>query len=255
MKTPTKLALTMAVLACLTSVAHAQISYTGGTYSQDFDVMGATGTTTPTGWFAGTGTGNAVTTTTVAVSTGSSTGGNNYNFGIAGVNPITDRALGSLASSSTQRDTEIEITNNTGFDITQFSISYDGEEWRNGGSTSVPNTLTLQISLTGLSGSWVDLGAIFNFTSPVFGGTAGALDGNAAANRIANIGGVYTPSTAIADGSTFYLRFADADDAGSDNGIAIDNFSFAAVPEPSVYMLLGVGLLFCGQRFLRRKSA
>ena len=29
----------------------------------------------------------------------------------------------------------------------------------------------------------------------------------------------------------------------------------SAVPEPSVYMLLGVGLLICGQRFLRRKSA
>lgn len=29
----------------------------------------------------------------------------------------------------------------------------------------------------------------------------------------------------------------------------------ALIPEPSVYMLLGVGLLICGQRFLRRKSA
>ncbi len=27
------------------------------------------------------------------------------------------------------------------------------------------------------------------------------------------------------------------------------------VPEPTVYMLLGVGILLCGQRFLRRKSA
>ena len=49
----------------------------------------------------------------------------------------------------------------------------------------------------------------------------------------------------------------DPDDAGTDNGIAIDNFTFSAVlvPEPSVYMLLGVGLLLCGQRFLRRKAA
>ncbi len=31
--------------------------------------------------------------------------------------------------------------------------------------------------------------------------------------------------------------------------------TFVSVPEPSVYMLLGVGLLFCGQRFLRRKRA
>lgn len=30
--------------------------------------------------------------------------------------------------------------------------------------------------------------------------------------------------------------------------------TLALIPEPSVYMLLGVGLLICGQRFLRRKS-
>ncbi|MEO7167657.1 MAG: PEP-CTERM sorting domain-containing protein [Chthoniobacterales bacterium] len=29
----------------------------------------------------------------------------------------------------------------------------------------------------------------------------------------------------------------------------------SAIPEPSIYMLLGVGLLFCGQRFLRRRRA
>ena len=28
----------------------------------------------------------------------------------------------------------------------------------------------------------------------------------------------------------------------------------AAIPEPSVYMLLGVGLLFCGQRFARKRA-
>lgn len=35
----------------------------------------------------------------------------------------------------------------------------------------------------------------------------------------------------------------------------VDNVTLSVVPEPSVYMLLGVGLLFCGQRFLRRKRA
>lgn len=105
-----------------------------------------------------------------------------------------------MTASSTQRDTEVHFTNNTGFDITQFTISYDGEEWRNGGTTSVANTLTLQLSLTGLSGSWVDLGSAFNFTSPIFGGTAGALDGNAPANRVAGIGGTFSPGTAITDG-------------------------------------------------------
>ena len=70
---------------------------------------------------------------------------------------------------------------------------------------------------------------------------------------MANTGGTF--NTTIADGSSFFLRWADPDDTSSDHALAIDNFIFSAVPEPSVYMLLGVGLLICGQRFLHRKSA
>ncbi len=255
MKLLSKIALTVALVAGMTAAAQAQVSYTGGTYTQDFDSMGTTGTMTPAGWFAGTGTGAAVFTTTVVPGTGSSTTGANYNFGVAGVNAVTDRALGSLASGSTQRDSELHITNNTGFDITMFSLSYDGEQWRVGGTTSVANTLMLQYSLTGLAGSWVNMGSSFDFTSPIVSGTAGALDGNAAANRVAGIGGTFTPASPIPDGTTFFLRWADPDDASSDNAVSLDNFSFSAIPEPSVYMLLGVGLLFCGQRYLRRRRA
>src|SRR5689334_24580582 len=127
MKALSKTALTLALAAGMTALAHAQVSYTGGTYTQDFDSMGSTGTTTPPGWFAGTGndTVGAISTTAVTAGTGSSNVGGNYNFGVAGVNPLTERALGSLASGSTQRDTEIHITNNTGFDITQFTLTYD----------------------------------------------------------------------------------------------------------------------------------
>jgi hypothetical protein len=252
MKLLTRLGLAAAVVSGLVTAAQAQISYTGGTYTQDFDSMGAAGTTTPTGWFAGTGTGAAVITTTVIAGTGSATAGGNYNFGIAGTNGVGERALGSLASASTQRDTEVDFTNNLGFNITQFSISYDGEQWRNGGST-VPNVLTLQLSLDGTT--WVSLGAAFNFTSPINTSTGSALDGNASANRVAGIGGTFTPSTAILNGSVFYLRWADPDDTGSDAALAVDNFTFSAIPEPSIYMLLGVGILLCGQRFLRGKRA
>ncbi len=101
----------------------------------------------------------------------------------------------------------------------------------------------------------MSLGSAFNFTTPINGAAVGFLDGNAPANRVAGIGGTFSPSTAIPDGSTFFLRFADPDDGGSDAGIAIDNFAFTVIPEPSVYMLLGVGILLCGQRFIRRKSA
>ena len=129
MKLLTKFRLAVAVVSGLVTAAQAQISYTAGTYTQDFDSMGAAGTTTPTGWFVGIGTGAAVTGTTVLVGTGSSTTGGNYNFGVAGTNAIGERALGSLASAGNQRDTEVDFTNNLGTNITQFSISYDGEQW------------------------------------------------------------------------------------------------------------------------------
>jgi hypothetical protein len=241
---------TLALSCALALGARASVNYTGGTYTQNFNGMGPTGTTTPANWFVGTGAGPVVTGTTVVPSTGSFSGPGNYNFGIAGANSVNDRALGSQADSG-QRDTELDITNNTGFSLTLLQITYTGEQWRDGGSM-IPNTLSLQLSTNGIT--WTSLGAAFNFTSPI-NLSAGPLDGNAPANRLTGIGGSFTLSTPIPNGATFYLRFADPDDQGKDAGLAIDDFRFRAVPEPSAYMLLGVGLLICGQRFLRRRLA
>jgi hypothetical protein len=265
-----KLAGLIAIVFGLAAATAQAVSLTGGTYSENFDSMGAAGTTAPTGWTVdstpnpapGTGvtdspvnTGAVSATTTVVAGTGSSANGGNYNFGVAATNVVGERALGSLASAGNQRDSYVSFANNTGFTITQFSVSYDGEQWRLGDTTTAVNVLTLQYSATGLSGSWVALGSGFNFTSPITTGTTGALDGNAAANRVANIGGTYTPGANIANGSSFYLRWADPDDGGFDNGMAIDNFSITVVPEPSTWFAAGltlVGLLSSQRRRLAR---
>jgi hypothetical protein len=113
--------LALGLVLSLSSSAKAQISLSSTTYTQNFDSMGSTGTTTPTGWTvdltpnaaaSGTSTDAPVNTgtvvgssTTVVAGTGSSATGGNYNFGVAGTNPITDRVLGSLASAGNQRDT------------------------------------------------------------------------------------------------------------------------------------------------------
>lgn len=237
------------LLGFISRGANAQINYTSGIYTQDFDGMGVTGTTTPSGWFVGNGTGPAVTGTSVTPGTGSAAVISNYNFGVAGVNSLSDRSLGSLTASGIQLDSEVDFTNGTGAPITQFTVNYDGEQWKTG---FFHNTLTLQLSTDGIN--WTALGSAFNFISPITGAGTGALDGNAAPNRVAGIGGTFTLTTPILSGASFYFRFADPDDAKTDAALAIDNFTFRAVPEPSAYMLLGIGLLFCMQRFRRHVS-
>ena len=177
-------------------------------YSQNFDGM-ALGTTTPSGWFVGTGTGAAVTGTTVIPDIGASSGSGNYNYGVGGAHTSADRALGSIADGAavSQVDTEVDIQNNSSFAITQFTISYTGEEWRNGGST-ILNTLTLQLSTNGLT--WTNLGSIFNFTSLVNTVRAGERPQWECCWQSDDRAGWHVNlSTPIAIGSTFYLRFAD----------------------------------------------
>jgi len=59
-----------------------------------------------------------------------------------------------------------------------------------------------------------------------------------------------------APGTSLWLRWRDPNDPGSDHGMAIDNFSFSAVPEPTTFALVGLGMGAAGlvSRRLRRKK-
>ncbi|MSU58303.1 MAG: hypothetical protein EXS35_09005 [Pedosphaera sp.] len=221
-------AVTSSIATLTISTPAGWIPVTNASHSENFDSLGDTGTNTPAGWFVGTGTG-AVSGTNVTVSTGSSTGGNNYNFGSAG---NSDRVLGSLASGSLQRDTEARFINASGSNLVSFALSYTGEQWRQGGTAAVNNDLVLQYSTTGTN--FTALGNQFNFNSPFDTGPAGALDGNAATNRVTGIGGTYLPTVAVTNGGVFYLRWADADNTSNDHALGVDDltitFTFESVP-------------------------
>jgi PKD repeat protein len=190
---------------------------TGPPYAENFNGMGASGTTAPRGWFVGTGTA-AVSSKTVTAGTGSSNSGGNYNFGNTG---NSDRALGSLASSAGQRNTEVRFLNRSGGAIVALNIDYTGEQWRVGGNGAANNTLQLQFSLNGVN--FTPLGSGFDFNTPVDSGSASSLNGNSAANRVTGIGGSYVPASMIANNQAFYLRWADADNTSADNGMAVDD--------------------------------
>jgi hypothetical protein len=63
-----------------------------------------------------------------------------------------------------------------------------------------------------------------NFTGPVATATAGALDGNATANRTV-FSNVLLPGVVLLPGQEIFLRWVDLNDAGNDHGLAVDDFS------------------------------
>jgi hypothetical protein len=240
------------LVASLTS-ANAQVSYAtlDSTYSQNFnDLFGsvpANNTTTagsilPLGWSFVEAGANA--NTAIRVDPGTSGTGDTYLYGSTGSN---ERAFGSFASGSLTSQYGLQLINNSGVTINSFTITYDGEQWKDGGSgTAVFNTLTFSyaINATSLtSGTYINDTAL-NFTALVNNNTAdAATDGNNASFRTAGITDTITGIT-LGVGDSLWLRWTDINDPGNDDGLAIDNFSFTAtaVPEPSTMALAGLGL-------------
>jgi predicted extracellular nuclease len=220
--------------------ASAQLSYVGGTITQDFDTLPAAGTLTltETGAVALTaapisavGTaGWSIAPTSASVvpkfrvdSGNSSTASHLSCGGVA----QTDRALGMLASGSYLGRAGLILVNNTGALLTEFTLTFTGEQWRNGGSNAA-NTLTFAYAVNAASistGSYTTVPAL-NFTSQVTADSSAALDGNAEANR--SIITATVTNVPWAPGETLVLRWSDADDSGSDDALAIDDVSFSA---------------------------
>ena len=232
-----------AILLLLTLIlgAHAQVSLTtiSTPYTENFDTLPATGSATFTnnstipGWYAArTGTG-----TTIVANDGSNNGGNLYSYGTG---TATDRAIGSLGSGNAAIGNlfwGVRLKNNTGVPITQLNISYTGEQWRNSAAAAQTLAFSYLIGSPNVTGTLAEFQAAgvavpqLDFTTPVTGGAAGALNGNLAANRVAisfSITGISIPV-----GVEVMLRWADPDHTGADHGIAIDDFSVTPLSPPT----------------------
>jgi hypothetical protein len=247
--------LTAAAAAAALLPAHAAINVATAafTYTQTFDTLAASGTptwandTTLAGWGLYTAAGTAVPS--YATGDGSSNTGSFYSFGTVG---SAERALGGTASGGTYFGSPasgalagyiaVSFTNGTGGGLTGFRLGFDGEQWRNGGNTS-SQAMVLQYGFGTSFGSvanWVQPGGNFDWSSPVVGSTAAAVDGNGP-GKVAGRGG--SINTAWAAGDTLWVRWIDNNDVGNDHGLAIDNLSLSvsAVPEPATALLLGLG--------------
>src|SRR5690242_9398110 len=203
------------------------LTASGTAYLQNFDTLANSGSSSslPTGWFLSESGTNANTTYTAG--TGSSTTGDTYSFGATG---STERAFGMLLSGSLVPTIGACFTNDTGGVITALAVAYTGEEWRLGAAART-DQINFQYSTNATSlttGTWTGVAAL-NFVTPDTA-TTGAKNGNVAPDRTplsSTINGLN-----IAVGTTFWIRWTDTDVSGSDDGLAVDDFSLTPTTGP-----------------------
>lgn len=216
------------------------INTRGAVYTENFNSLASVGSghacannVTLTGWYADKTTYNA--------GTGSSNAGALYSFGVAGISTSSDRALGSLVSGGTGSVTYgVRFKNNTCNDLISFLISYTGEQWRQANNSSAQKIdFQYQLNAASLtSGTWTDLD-VLDFTGPKISGQPNALDGNDAVNRSSL--STTLSSVILKPGEEIWFRWVDSDDAGTDHGLAIDDFSLQANGEACYYQSNGSG--------------
>lgn len=222
------------ILSALLSFGQISITAINTPYNQNFDSMGATGTTLATGWTAirTAGTGTIGETLTMDAGTGSSNSGNVHNLGTTA---SSERAFGTLASGTTTPAFGASFINNTGSTVSTISISAVMEQWRSGSNATVNERVSFSYSLNATSladGNWtavsnLDLQEILTTTT-----AAAAVDGNLATNQ--TVISATIPGLNWANASTLWIKWNDSDDAGSDGNYAIDNFVFNATAALSV---------------------
>jgi hypothetical protein len=276
----TTCAIAIALVIALSQGIHAAIIYStpGATYSQSFDSLPNTPQNTslgntPTGWkdddpappagnFSIVGwylhhptaqtEGGFNGNQRMRIGAGTANTGAFMSFGGSG---STERALG-MVNSNTMTATVgadsyygARFDNDTGRRLVSMSLSYTGEQWRDGGAAT-PNaqSIVFEYSLNATSvqdgaATWHAVPAL-DFTSPTFVNTGGgaATDGNAAANRmLKSVTDLDLAGIGWLDGTDLWIRWKDQNNAGNDHGLGIDGVEFSAeIPEPSTLTLLGI---------------
>lgn len=251
--------------------ASAQVLFTGS-YSQNFDTLPGSGTstftnnTTLTGWYAqhnGTSSGGTALVFNGALD--STVTANNPEFGLYSLGTSSERAFGSRPNTATSGNIYfgLRLTNNTASTINTLTVSYTGEQW------STPQTGTSVVtSVEGLFFSYkvgsASIGDTSGFTSNSAGDfpivqtdkTQVVIDGNSSANQ--RLVSISLSSLNWAPGSDIWVRWQDINDsATADTLLGIDNLSITAgtIPEPSAFAAIaGLGALACSALRRRRRA-
>lgn len=237
------------VLLCYQIKGFAQFSaipyYTvGAAYTQNFDQLPVSGSITLTGKgphpidqaplslpsLSGWQVLGNQSNTNILTGTGSGTGSGIYSLGLSG---NSNRALGTLASGTGTYAFGVVIENLTGSLLNKINIRLLATQWRKGGSGNINNwrfsyqTRQLNSIDTNqmISDSRADLSSVHTTTG------SSTLNGHLLANQ-------YTIQITLTDivwkpGEKLILRWDDQDETGSDDAMAIDDFTFTATVEMS----------------------
>lgn len=227
--------LTIAIGVC--SYGQITISALNSPYTQNFDGMGAAGTTFPNDWtgIRAAGTGTANQTLTLVVTDGATTSGGVFNVGTA---TATERALGTLASASTIPAIGATFKNTTGALISKISLAGVMEQWKSGSDAAITENLVFSYSLDATSlntGVWTTVPSLNLVEKLITTTTAAAVDGNLAANKTSILSDI---SLAWANNANLWIKWTDANDAGSDGIYAIDDFSLTATESSTAPILV-----------------
>jgi len=276
-------ALVLTLVTTASTAWAASASFTGS-YSQNFDSMGQSGTTAPTGWsfVSEAGAHDAFTpaddtikpgalpdlatgalstaTATVTAVTGPTTtkAATGFNFGLTAT--PTDRALGTSPTGNAASILELSLTNTTaaalnainiGYDIRRFTTTVNNNSTYNTGNYGSVEELPgywLFYSLNG-GASWTNVSAL----NPTLSGLTGVV--------VPNTVGVTSVSQTLVNltgswgaGSTLTLAWLDDNAQGPspDQLLGLDNVSVTAIPEPSTYAAI-LGALTIGFVAIRRR--
>jgi hypothetical protein len=176
-----------------------------------------------------------VTATLLQASSGSPATGSRYNWGNG--TTTSDRAPGFMTSGgyASPNSILVDYDNNTGATITQLNVSFDYERYRiNTAAASVTFSYSLDGSTwiaasAGDSGAFATGASSYTFTTPGLVSKSFSITG-----------------LNLAVGDDIYFRWNFDTTGTNSQGLALDNVSVTAVPEPAAaaFLVVGIGMMF-----------
>jgi hypothetical protein len=230
----------------------------GTPYTQNFNALpNSTDGSAITGWANNTFlTGWYVSTAApvIEASCGPTPGSVNNGGAVYAIASVTDRNIGSRASSSSGTlRYGVRLVNSTGSALTSVYVRYYGEQWSIAENGTNVNTIAFSYqtaaTVTSITaGTWTNVTAL-DFTQiytssqsaglggSACGGTSSqclALNGNAAANRVL-IEACITVS--VPAGNEIFLRWTDIDNTSNDHHLQIDDLEVWPLTDPCATVL------------------